>query len=117
MISVPGLTGSPGAMYIECGDHSGAISELFWVSQSRTCRLCCQQLSETVHWDPNSARRHERSPKRLGATGDDTREFRPFSVCAKLNIAVEFEKRHISSAAVQLFFTGSLPAELKLSKY
>ena len=40
------------------------------------------------------------------------------SLCVQsLTLRLNLKKRHISSAAVQLFFTGSLPAELKLSKY
>ena len=89
MVLVPGLTSGHGAMYTECGDHRASTFELFQVLQSRTCGLCCRQLSDGVGTNVGleATRRRERSFAWNGAVGGDAHVLVDLCACSKLKIA------------------------------
>ena len=89
IVLVPGLTSGHGAMYTECGDHRASTFELFQVLQSRTCGLCCRQLSDGVGTNVGleATRRRERSFAWNGAVGGDAHVLVDLCACSKLKIA------------------------------
>ena len=80
---VRALTRGTNGMWGVGWDRSGAIPGLRGVSQSRTCRLCCRQLSGAfgARTGLDGARLRTRPPERIGVISGGIHNFGTFSAC------------------------------------